>query len=89
MIAALISALISPAGRWLAMAALLAAALAWGGAEHLARQNTALRLDAAQHALAQAEERIRNMEARHEEDDRAARDADPVGRLRSRWGAGD
>lgn len=85
----MIAWLLTPLGRLLAMAALLAAALGWGGLERSARQNTALRLEAAQHALAQAEERIRNMETRHEEDDRAARDADPVGRLRSRWGAGD
>ena len=67
------------------MVATILALAAWGALERSARINTALRLEAAQHALAQAEERIRNMEARHEEDDRAARDPDPVGRLRDRW----
>lgn len=67
------------------MVATILALAAWGALERSARINTALRLEAAQHELAQARERIRNMETRHEEDDRAARDPDPVGRLRDRW----
>ena len=67
------------------MVATILALAAWGALERAGRINTALRLEAAQHALAQAQERIRNMETRHEEDDRAARDPDPVGRLRDRW----
>lgn len=81
----MIAALLSPLGRLVAAAVLLAAVGAWGALERAGRINTALRLEAAQHALAQAQERIRNMETRHEEDDRAARDPDPVGRLRDRW----
>lgn len=57
----------------------------WGLLERAGRINAGLRLEAAQHALAQAEERIRNMEVRREEDDRAGRDPDPVGSLRNRW----
>lgn len=81
----MIAFLLTPLGRLVGAAALLAVALAWGGMERMGRLSAEARAHAAQLALAAAEERIRNMEVRHEEDDRAARDADPVGSLRNRW----
>ena len=78
----MIAFLISPIGRLAAVGALLALALAWGGAERMARQNTALRLEAATAALASAEDRIHNMEVRRDAEDAATRDPDPTGSLR-------
>lgn len=78
----MIAFLLSPIGRLAGMAAIVAAVGAWGAVERAGRVSAGLRLEAAQHALASAEARIRNMEARHEADDAAARDRDPVGSLR-------
>lgn len=77
--------LLSPLGRLAGMGALLALALGWGGLERMGRISAGARADAATLALAGAEDRIRNMEARHEADDAAARERDPAGRLRDGW----
>ena len=55
---------------------------AWVALERAAHSNTTLRLEAVQRELAQARARIEHMEARRNEDDAAAREPDPVGRLR-------
>lgn len=78
----MIAYLLTPFGRIVGAAAIIAAVALWGMAERAGRVAANARAEAAQHALAAAEQRIRNMEARHEADDAAARDRDPVGSLR-------
>jgi hypothetical protein len=73
--------MIGPKGL-LIVAAVVAGLGAWGAIERAGRINAGLRLEAAQAELATAEARIRHMEARRNEDDAAAREPDPVGRLR-------
>jgi hypothetical protein len=79
------AALLSPAARWLAVGAVLAALAGWGAIERAGGQ--AARAEAAL-AVAEANalrERIRHMETRRAVEDDVAREPDPAGRLRERW----
>lgn len=78
----MIAFLLTPLGRLVGAAAIVALVALWGMAERAGRVAANARAEAAHAALASAEARIRNMEARHEADDAAARDRDPVGSLR-------
>lgn len=81
----MLSLLASPLGRAAIGAAALAAVGAWGALERAGRINAGLRLEAAQHALAAAEARIRNMEARNAADDAANATSDPAAVLQEHW----
>lgn len=77
--------LLSPAARWLAVGAVLAALVGYAAIERAGRQ--AARAEAAL-AIAEANalrDRIRHMEVRREAEDDAARDPDPAGWLRERY----
>ena len=81
----MIALLASPLARWAAAGAVVASLAGWGALERAGRR--AAVADAAM-ARAEAEAlkvRIRHMETRRVEEDRAAREPDPVGRLRDEF----
>lgn len=79
------SLLLSPLARWAAVAALCAALVGWGAIERAGRQAARAGEAAARAEVAALTARIRNMEVRRNEDDRATRDPDPVRSLRDSW----
>lgn len=81
----MLAALASPLARWAAVAAVCAALAGWGAIERGWRQAATLRAAAAEREAAGLRERIRQMEVRRREDDRATRDPDPVHSLRDEW----
>jgi hypothetical protein len=77
-----IAALASPLGRWAGIAAVCAALAGWAWLERAGRQVAAAELREARQHVAAIETRIRHMETRNAEDDRARRSSDPIGELR-------
>lgn len=77
--------LLSPVARWLAIGAVLAALAGYAAIERAGRRAAVLREAAAIQRAQSAEARIRHMEERNAQDDRARRSADPVGELRGEW----
>jgi hypothetical protein len=77
--------LLSPVARWLVIGAVLAALGGWGAIERAGRQAARAGEAAAIQRAQSAEARIRHMEERNAQDDRARRSADPVGELRGEW----
>lgn len=74
----MLAILLSPLARWAALGAVLAAISGWGWVERAGRINADLRAQAAEREAAGLHERIRQMEVRRREDDRATRDPDPM-----------
>jgi hypothetical protein len=77
--------LLSPITRWLAIGAVLAALAGYAAIERAGRQAARAGEAAAIQRAQSAEARIRHMEERNAQDDRARRSADPVGELRGEW----
>lgn len=83
MIPAFLAPLLS---RYGLIAAVCGALALWGWLERAGRQVAAAEAREARREVAVLTERIRQMEVRRVEEDRAARDPDPIGRLRDEWG---
>lgn len=81
----MIAALASPLARWGALAAAVAALALWAMAERGGRLSAVAAAAEARREAAGLRERIRTMEVRRHEDDRATRDPDPVRSLRDEW----
>lgn len=78
--------LLAPFARYLLPGAIVVGLAGWAWVERAGRQIAQLELAAAQREIATLQQRIRNMEARRVEEDRAFRDPDPLRSLRDEWG---
>lgn len=79
------AALVAPLARYAAPVAVAGGLFAWAWTERAGRHVAALEAAQARRDVAALEQRIKHMEARRVEEDRATREPDPVGRLRDEW----
>lgn len=77
--------LLGPIGRYAILAAVCASLAGWAWLERAGRQVAVLEAQEARREVAALEQRIRQMEVRRVEEDRAARDTDPTRSLRDEW----
>jgi len=61
------------------------ALVSWASLERAGRHAAQARLEAARQSIATLEARVRQMEIRRHEEDRALREPNPVERLRDEW----
>ena len=79
------AALMAPLARYAAPLAIAGVLFAWAWLERAGRHVAAADAALARQEVAALQVRIRQMETRRVEEDRAAREPDPVGRLRDEW----
>ena len=81
----MLALLASPLARYAAPVAVAGALFAWAWLERAGRHVAAADAALARQEVATLQLRIRHMETRRVEEDRAAREPDPVGSLRDAW----
>ena len=79
------AALMAPMARYAAPLAIAGALFSWAWLERAGRHVAAADAALARQEVAALQVRIRQMEVRRVEEDRANREPDPVGRLRDEW----
>jgi hypothetical protein len=79
------AALMAPLARYAAPLAIAGALFAWAWLERAGRHVASADAALARQEVAALQVRLQQMETRRVEEDRAAREPDPVGRLRGEW----